>query len=99
MGIDFVLRFSLRFGGIFAKVVSMVKFVVQSGEIFGFVRDEDPLWLHILATKPGSVHSWCDGFTIYMADQCRPATRADFADYRIEPTQYQNNPRYCFPTE
>jgi len=78
-----------------------IRFVVLDENIFGYVLPQLPHSLQILMSKAskGATRFWQDGPYPLPLDgaRVRPATRADFHDYRIHVGAYATDPACEFP--
>jgi hypothetical protein len=63
----------------------MTKYVVQDENLLGYLIPEQPSIVGILAASVirGSIYNWTDGTAVNRPEQQRPATRQDFADFRV----------------
>jgi len=80
-----------------------VSFVVVNENIFGYVTPAQSNQVGVLASSTirGASHHWMNGPMALPVDGkgVRPATKADFEDYRIGYDQYANDAEYDIPLE
>jgi hypothetical protein len=79
-----------------------IRFVVINDCMFGYIDPRQPLQAGILMSKPqrGAHHFWQDGPFPIRGDgkDLRPATLADFDDYRIGRQYHADPEHYELPT-
>lgn len=82
----------------------MIKFIVINENILAYVRpNEAPFTAQILASSVIRGASCCrlgGSYPLHVGGKYqRPATRADFNEFRICTKGYENDPAYDFPKE
>lgn len=76
------------------------RFVVVSENVLGYIDPRQPHVLGVLATSVirGAVLTWQDGWTFLPSENVRPATRQDFADFRVSGDGYARRDDCDYPT-